>query len=92
MDAFTDVQKNTAFIVCLEKTLYIGYAQIVCILVIYKLNILYRLVNSNSSVSVNVQYVALKEGLFEIKGLQVIDRATDQIYLVQDNCQIYVTS
>jgi hypothetical protein len=74
LDAFTDVQKNTAFIVCLEKTLYIG------------------LVNSNSSVSVNVQYVALKEGLFEIKGLQVIDRATDQIYLVQDNCQIYVTS
>lgn len=53
---------------------------------------IFRLVNSNSSVSLNVQYIALKEGLFEIKGLQVFDRATDQIYMVQDNCQIYVTS
>lgn len=85
--SFGDIQDNSASMLCLEKTLYVGYVALFKLVCRLQQS---RLVKSNSSVSVNVRYIPLREGLFEIQGLQIFDRANDQVYEVQDTCQLYV--
>lgn len=68
-----------------------AFMHLLAILIFFFFFFHFRLVKSNSSVSVNVRYIPMREGLFEIQGLQILDRATDhQVYVVQDTCQLYV--
>ncbi len=42
--------------------------------------------------SVNVNFVALREGLVNLSNLQIVDRETNRVYHTKDACEIFVLS
>jgi len=49
-----------------------------------------RNVSSGSSVTVQVPFIALEEGLFTIEGLLMIDERTNQSFQLRNSCQVYI--
>jgi hypothetical protein len=47
-------------------------------------------VGAYSSVTVQVPFIALEDGLFTIEGLQVLDEDTKEIITLKNSCQVYV--
>lgn len=52
----------------------------------------HRPVRAASSVSVNVQYVALRDGVAQISELQIVDKISRRIFNTRQVCEVYVMS